>query len=211
MRKLAWGTVLALLLLFPISLYGQVNLGFKGGMSLSTIGGADVDDVDYRTGFGVGAFLEFPVSDVVSIQPELLYMKRGAEETEAGITVTFAVDYVEIPVLLRLNFPVEGSIAPYFLVGPSIGFKSGCEMRLEDDEFGLGVDCEEVDVEIKTIDFAGVVGAGLSFEAGPGNVTVGARYNYGFISLDDSDAEEDIKGRAFSFLAGYSFPVGGRS
>lgn len=210
MRKLAsLGTVLAFLLLFPISLYGQVNLGFKGGMSLATMGGADVGDTGYKAGLGVGAFLEFQVSDVVSIQPELFYMQRGAEDTEGGATYTMAVDYVEIPVLLRLNVPVEGSVAPYFLVGPSIGFKSGCELRYEEDGVEVRVDCEEAEAEIKSIDFGGVVGAGLSFEAGPGNVTVGARYNYGFISLDDSDAEEDVKGRAFSFLAGYSFPVGG--
>lgn len=185
MRKLAsLGTVLAFLLLFPISLYGQVNLGFKGGMSLATIGGADAgDDTGYKTGFGVGAFLEFPVNDVVSIQPELLYMQRGAEETEGGATYTIAVDYVEIPVLLRLNVPVEGSVAPYFLVGPSISFKSGCELRYEEDGVEVRLECEEAEVEIKSIDFAGVVGAGLSFEAGPGNVTVGARYNYGFIRL----------------------------
>jgi len=212
MRKLAsLATACAVLFLSPLSLSGQISLGFQGGLSLATVGGSDLDDLDpsYRKGFGLGAFLELPVGEVLSIQPEFLYLQKGMQESEQGVDVTFAIDYVEIPVLLRINVPVEGNIAPYFLVGPAVAFKAGCEIRGEDQGVEVTVDCDEAEVEIKSMDLGGVVGVGLSFGAGPGNFHVGARYNYGLTILDDSGEDDDVKSRAFSFLAGYSFPVGG--
>ena len=212
MRKLAFlAPCCAVLLFTPCSLSGQISLGFQGGLSLATVGGSDLDlfDPGYRKGFGLGAFLELPVGDVLSIQPEILYLQKGFHESEQGVDVTFALDYVEIPVLLRINVPVEGTVAPYFLVGPALGFKAGCEVTGEEGGVEVKVDCDEAEAEIKSLDFGGVVGGGISFEAGPGNIHVGARYNYGLTSLDDSGEDEDVKNRAFSFLAGYSFPVGG--
>jgi hypothetical protein len=201
----------AVLVFSPSSLSGQKSLGFQGGLSLATLGGSDLDDTDigYRKGFGLGAFLELPVSDMLSLQPEFLYLQKGGSDTEDGVDVTIAVNYVEIPVLLRINVPVEGTVAPYFLVGPAIGFKAGCELTGEEGGVGVNLDCDEAGIEIKSMDLGAIIGGGLAFAAGPGNVHVGARYNYGLTSLDDSGDSDDIKSRAFSFLAGYSFPVGG--
>jgi len=197
--------------LFSSPLSGQISLGFQGGLSLATVGGSDLDDLDagYRKGIGLGVFLELPVSDLLSIQPEILYLQKGTQESEQDVDYTFALDYVEIPVLLRINIPVEGTVAPYFLVGPALGFKAGCEVSGEDDEVELNVDCDEAEIEIKSLDLGAVIGAGLSFEAGPGDFHLGARYNYGLTILDDSGEDDDIKSRAFSFLVGYSFPMGG--
>ena len=157
----------------------------------------------------MGAFLQVPISDLVSIQPEVLYLQKGASETEQGVDVTIAIDYVEIPVFLRINVPVEGTVAPYFLVGPALGFKAGCELRGEEGGVEVKLDCDEAEAEIKSLDLGGVVGAGLSFAAGPGNVHIGARYNLGLTRLDDSGDDEDVTSRAFAFLAGDSCPIGG--
>jgi len=201
----------AVLFLIPLSVSGQTSLGFQGGLSLATLGGSDVGDMDpgYKTGFGLGAFLELPVSDVLSIQPELLYLQKGAEGSEQGVNITVAISYVELPVLLRINVPVEGNVAPYFVVGPAISFKAGCEVTGEGGGVEVKIDCDEAEAETKSVDFGGVVGAGLSFGAGPGNIHVGARFNYGLTTVDDSEYDEDVNNQAFSLLAGYSFPIGG--
>jgi hypothetical protein len=212
MRKLAVLAIgCALLLLSPPSLSGQKTLGFHGGLSLATIGGSDAEvmDAGYRNGFGLGAFLKVAINDRLSFQPELLYLQKGASATEEDVDITFAVDFVEIPVLLRIDVPTDGSIAPYFLIGPAIGFRVGCEISAEGDGLEINVDCDEAEATIKSVDFGGVAGAGLSIAAGSGNIHFGARYNFGLMSLDDSDFEDDLKSRAFSILAGYSFPLGG--
>ena len=210
MKKLAFLAICSAFL-FSSPLSGQTTLGFQGGLSLATIGGSDADYMDpgYRTGIGLGAFLNLPVTELLSIQPEFFYLQKGFQTTEQGVEITFAVDYVEIPVLLRIDVPVEGTIAPYFLVGPALGFKASCEVTGSDAGVEVSLDCDEAEVELKALDLGAVVGAGLSFEAGPGDFQIQARYNYGFMSVDDSEYEDDIKSRAFSFLVGYSFLMGG--
>jgi len=42
-------------------------------------------------------------------------------------------DYAEIPVLLRLEIPTQGTVTPAFLVGPVVGFNTSAFM------LGLGV------------------------------------------------------------------------
>ena len=192
----------------PISLSCQISLGFQGELTRATIVGPDVD-YDYRKGWGLGAFLHLPVSDMLSVQPEILYLQKGAYSSVPFGDLLIALDYVEIPVLLRISVSVEGTVAPYFLVGPALGFKAGCEITTELNGDEGKMDCDETGFEVKSMDFGGVVGTGLSIGAGPGSIHLGARYNHGFTSLDDSEEDWDLGSRAFSFLAGYSFPIGG--
>ena len=40
-------------------------------------------------------------------------------------------------------------------------------------------------------------------------ITFDVLYNFGFTTLDDSDSPDDVMNRAWSFLVGLAFPVGG--
>ena len=160
-------------------------------------------------GFGAGAFLNFSLSDILSVQPEVNFMQKGVTETEEGYNVNIKLDYVEIPVLLRFNIPMEGSISPYLMLGPSIAFKAGCTIGSGDSGTTVDVDCEEAELEVSSMDFGGVLAAGLGFDAGPGQVFVGARYYAGFMTVDDSGQDADVKNKGFFFSGGYSFPIGG--
>ena len=207
------GTITAVLFLFlllPPSASGQVALGFQGGPTLATIGGSDAgDDFGYRAGIAIGALLDIPVSGILSIQPEVSFFQKGAESTEEGVDVKFKLDYIEVPLFLKINVPTEGTNTPFLMVGPAVGFKVGCSISGEDGGVSVDLDCDEAEIELSSIDFGGVVGAGVGFELGPGQFLLSARYSIGFMTIDDSSDEDDIKNRAFSFLAGYSFPLGG--
>jgi len=146
---------------------------------------------------------------MLSIQPELLYVQKGATDDDEGVDVTLKLNYIEVPLLLKIKIPTEGNVSPYFLVGPAIGFKAGCKISGESDGASVDLDCDEDNIEFKSIDLGGVVGAGVGFPVGSGQAVLGARYNLGLIRVDDYDDDEPVKNRAFSFLAGYSFPVGG--
>ena len=56
------------------------NFGFKGGYNYSSLNGEVANDSSLkgRSGFYVGALLELPLGDVISLQPELVYSRQGA-------------------------------------------------------------------------------------------------------------------------------------
>src|SRR5512134_3546851 len=129
MNRTSFGAVLALVLAFfavPAAHAGMA-FGVKGGVSLSHVN-ADLFDTDNRTGFVGGVYGTFDLSPMFGVQPELLYVRKGAELFTTDVTIggiTFGsvgtrldVDYIEIPVLLRLSAPSPGPIDLRLLAGP---------------------------------------------------------------------------------------------
>jgi hypothetical protein len=78
--------------------------GFKGGLNFSNLYTDNVDDNNVLTGFNAGLYAKFPITNSVSIQPEISYTTKGAElsynNAFANGTATFKTNYIEVPVLL---------------------------------------------------------------------------------------------------------------
>lgn len=216
MRKLSVIVVGYVVLLFsPSGLPAQQTLGFESGLSLAKISvtGSELggDEHGYREGISLGVFLEVPVTDFISIQPEVFYVQKGTGLSGDGFESTYAWDFVEIPVLLRFNIPKEGGVVPYFLVGPALGLRTTCKVEGEGHGAGISTDCDESNVEIKSRDFGVVLGGGLSVRAGPGSIIFGGRYNYGLTNIDPGadGTSREVNHRAFSFRIGYGISLGG--
>jgi len=190
MKRLA----IVLVLLFATSVFAQgLAFGVKGGINYATLSGDDVVDASYKLGFAAGAVAAFDVMDMLVIQGEVLYSMKGAEY-EGDISTDLT--YIEIPVLIKYTIPMEGMIAPNLFIGPSLGIL-------------LSAESNDVDIKdaTKTTDFGIVFGAGADFDLGTGKVTVDARYNYGFSSIDDTAAELDVKNGGISVMVGYLFGI----
>ena len=196
--------------LLPSPTSGQMTAGFEFGLNFASLHGDDVsDDLDGRTGIVLGAFLEKPLSDLLSFQPGLRYAQKGASDSGDGFDVTLKIDYIEVPLLLKVNVPTAGQASPHFVVGPVLGFNSGCKISGDEGSVSVEMDCEEDDIDPSSFEFSGIVGAGVSFPAGPGEVTFGARYQLGLSNVNDTEGDEEAKHRAFSIMAAFGFPVGG--
>jgi hypothetical protein len=208
-----FGIVTALLFIFILSpppASSQVSLGFQAGLSMAKFGGKDLGgDASYRMGFGGGALLKVPLSDVLSVQPELSFMQKGAEEETSDYDANIKLNYLEIPVLLRFDVPTDGTIDPFFMLGPSMAIKVGCKIGGESGGTSVEVDCDEAGLEVTSVDFGGMLAAGIGIDAGPGQMFVQGRYYAAFTGLDSSDQDADEKNRGWFFSGGYSFPIGG--
>ena len=68
----------ALVLCFTVNAQG-VDLGLKAGMNLSTFSGDDTDDLSSKIGIHIGAVANIAISEVFSVQPEVVYSAQGAE------------------------------------------------------------------------------------------------------------------------------------
>ena len=199
----------ALLLAVAAPAFAQPVLTLKGGVNIATLSGDDVEDLESRTGLNVGASLLLPFTDVVGLEIGAAYSQKGAEEEELGVTGSFEFDYLEFPVLLRFGIPTESALSAHFLVGGALAFETGCQVSLTEGGASFSGDCEEADIETKSMDFGLVGGAGLDIELTESiTLVLDALYNLGLTNLDDSADPDDVKSRAFTLQAGLGFPLG---
>jgi hypothetical protein len=184
---------------------GLESAGAKAGVNFARIDANDpaFDDLGTKIGLVAGAFVEFGVNDVFSVQPEVLYSQKGAKGTvmfDEAVDVTITTDYVEIPILMKFTLG-GGRVRPFVFTGPVPAMNIGAKVKLE----ALGEALEEdLSEDVKTADFGWVFGGG--FEAG--GFSVDARYTLGLTNFNEptfDDADDDIKNHAFSVLVGFGW------
>jgi hypothetical protein len=208
--------VLALMFLLPnSSLASGIKGGLKIGVSSAKLHGDDVGDLEdllgedlkSRIGFSVGGFITFNISEMFAIQPEVLYTMKGLryEEEIFGETlkVWMKLDYLEIPVLVKIIFPSPGGVNPYLFAGPAVAIKVSGKVKAE-----FAGESDEEDIEdMKSTDFGLVIGAGVDFgfgALGKGTLSVDIRYSLGLSTISDFEGD-DVKNGAFSLMVGFSF------
>ena len=138
MRKIA---LLIALTIFGLTQANAQNFGFKGGYNYSSFNGDVAKDNTLKglSGFYVGALLELPLGDVLSIQPEVIYSRQGAAWEQKNILGEFKkdlkLDYLNIPVMAKVNLGplfLQGGVQFGFLVGkPEVSYTRGAQSETE--------------------------------------------------------------------------------
>lgn len=197
--------------------YGQgVTVGGKIGLAMATLGG-DIEDalgsIDTKTGFAVGGFASFGLSPLVEIQPEVLFVQKGGKQEADGVEGKFKLNYVEIPVLAKLNVPLASAtpIKPHIYAGPSVALELSCDVEAEAGGVSAELACDDssVGIETKSLDFGLVFGGGVGFGLGPGTLSVDGRYVLGMTNINDiPDDPTDAKNRTIEIMAGYGIRLG---
>jgi hypothetical protein len=172
---------------------GAVSFGAKAGVNFATITGDETSGVDARTSFHVGGVVEIPVSDVFSVQPELLYSSQGAKYKEEDIDVELKLDYLNLPIMAKFYVGEGFSLE----AGPQIGIMLSSKFEVE----GISA---EIDEATKDIDFGLNFGLGYKMATG---LTLGARYNLGLTNFWDSEGSESVdnKNGVIQISIGYFF------
>ena len=209
MKKRTTILIMLAALLFMTNGVAQMQIGPKAGLNMANLGGDDSDflgeTLDSRTGFNFGIFFMYQFSNMFAIQPEVYYSMKGATLNIMDVDLTISFDYIEVPVLLKLVIPVEGSnIRPSIFAGPAIGFNTTAKLKGEADGDSAEEDIKE---NVKSTDFGLVFGGGLGFMIGKNELGVDIRYILGLSSIDDSSDEIDLKNTAFSFNVYFGFSL----
>lgn len=176
------------------NVFAQARAGIKGGLNVSNLYIDDLDDENARYGFNIGVFGQVLSSETFAIQPELLFSTKGSKALYDGIidqTVKYNLNYLDLPVLavFKLGESAEIHIGPYasYLLGANVSYSG--DIANGDDEIDKD--------HLKSFDYGLAGGFGLNF----GTVQVGARYNYGFVKIADSDAAELFLGDSKNSVA----------
>ena len=181
--------------------------GVLGGATFSTLGGPDAAPFNFknRASFAFGGFAQLGVSRNFAIEPQLLYIRKGAKASNANVTFAARIGYLEVPVLLTARFPSgkPGGVSPFFQAGPAVGFKLDCKILGTNGTISISSNCQDLDPDpalIKSTDLSLVFGAGVDF----GRARVTARYELGLSKIDDSSNASDVKNRSIVVLVGWT-------
>ncbi len=202
------------------------DLEFVGGFNVSRLTGdtgADITgfvedlgtgEIDAnvdgsKIGLTGGVLVTVGLNNSFGIQSGLMWSRKGGDgEVSATLgslnltgDLTITLDYVEIPILGVLSFPVGETVDIRAMAGPVLSFNSKAEIEVADVTTDIGDFVKSVDIGI-------LVGGGLVIPLTSVDFIVDARYTFGLSSVDDTSADLDLKNGSFTILAGIGIPLG---
>jgi hypothetical protein len=175
-----------------------------------------------RIGVQGGLWMNKPINNRLSFQPEVHYTQKGVRYEQEGTNggeffdaeLRLSLSYLEVQLLLNVNLSSESasSVRPFLLAGPAFALKTDCSIGISADGLNINVPCEgselgdetTSDVGVKSFDLGAMLGGGLGFRIGSREATIGLRYTQGLISIA-KEAEGSVKNNNFSVLFGISF------
>lgn len=201
-------TLLFVLSIFSIMSYAQMQAGLKAGLNLANLSGDDIENTDAKTSFAFGGFFCYQFSPMFAVQPEIYYSMKGAtQKIDAGggtVDVTYSLDYIEIPLLIKFIIPIQGSgVKPAIFVGPHLGINTTAKVKAEYQGQSQEEDLEDV----KSTEFGLQFGGGVGFPVGKGELGFDIRYILGLSTIDDSADDADVKNSVINFNLYYAFSL----
>lgn len=176
---------------------GITAKGIKGGINIATLTGDDVEDAESKIGFVFGGFVSYEVNDAFCIQPEVLFTMKGTKMSGQGYEVSQNLNYIEIPILAKLNIAMDGNAQPNLFFGPAVGLNLSATYKIESD---YGDDDGDIE-DVAPMDIGIIFGGGVEF----GNILIDARYDMGLTSIDDSSENFKVKNSVISIMLGMLF------
>lgn len=227
-------TVKAMLVLiafaFSISATSQITYGPRLGLNLANQSG-DVENNKMLIGFNIGAAANYAFSDLMSVELEVLYDKKGAKYEWEGIggesnSAPLSLGYINIPILAVATF---GSGTKFFAeAGPTIGILTSVKYDGKSEYESLVYDpsnpwmpptTETVKYKewYKGTDVGLALGAGAGLPVGGNTVKVNLRYNFSLATIhaepenSSGEDQEKIKNSVISINVAYMLKCGGKS
>jgi len=137
------------------------------------------------------------VKDIFSVELDALFAQKGTKftATERGFTDTgkIKLNYVDIPVLGRINLSGSGPVGVHLLVGPSFNFKVSEKFDPEDQG--------STEDQFEKMETAVVIGGGVHVS----RFRVDLRYGVGLSNIVKDKASDGLftgKNKVFSILVG---------
>jgi len=191
--------------------FGIFQVGAEGGVTISNFVGDDANDAKNRTGgYGGLTFILQPNKSAVGFQTGALYVQKGAKLDDDGVAGSLKIDYLEVPVLLRVGVPLSAGFAPTLLVGGSLAWRVRCRVEVSGGGINASADCNDSDdfgADLGVKRFDGGLSGGVEFPITMGGRYIfvpSVRYTRGLTKISDIDGT-DVKNSSIQIGLGIRF------
>lgn len=171
------------------------KFGIKAGGNLSSVTGSDSKS---KFGFYAGAFVNIPISEAFSIQPEVIYSQQGTKAKDKYYFVVIAetdrkqiLNYINVPVMVQYNATSKF----YLEAGPEFGFLISA--KAEENFLGKSFSRDNKS-SLNTFNFG--LGLGLGYKLMP-KLGINARYIAGLTEI----AKEGDSSKNTNFQLGVNY------
>lgn len=193
-------TLTLLLTCVPAAAAGAGGPGVAVELTRTTFNGPDWS---WGTGFGVGGFATFGMFKSFSLQPEILYVRkvsdRSLSDGTATIRTAVAIEYVEMPLLMRYVPMAERHVRPVFYGGVFVAFRTRARARSEIGDASVE---EDMTADVRESDAGLVAGVGVEWQRGRLTWTGDLRYVHGLQTVSAQAGVTDWKTRSIAVRAG---------
>lgn len=208
---------MVIMMITTASICGAQTYRAVAGLNVSKMHLEDAEDIysegfKWKPGLRVGALVEFPISEVFSIETGLLVSSKGFkvkdEEKFQGETYEFESKlnllYLESPINAKASFPV-GKAKIYGTFGPYMGLGLSGKVKTKQTIAGE-TETEEENIEwgaddgLKRFDFGIIAGAGLEVNA----IQIGVDFGLGLANIaQNTDAGAKITNQVLGISLAY--------
>lgn len=196
-------------------------LGIKAGYNQGQLRGQktepgfQVEKMAIST-FSAGFMINWRINRVLSLQPELLYFQKGGQY-EVNVPINLPgidikvnesryLNYLEIPLFLKISVPISHRLKSTFLLGPSMGInltarvKSKIKITVPNFQFSL-IEKKDIRKEANDFEWSFMVGGGLDLATKKGLLVFEPRF---FFGLNANHYEVLVPAAQFALLG---FPM----
>ena len=179
----------------------KIEFGVRFGLSLSDLVTSS-NTVQPRATFLIGIHANYKINSIWSIQPELLYLRKGESVRTTASTNTTKIEnrillnYIEMPILAKYKFiqDLHLEAGPYF---------SSLVAAKQEDIEGENFQSNSIKNDISSFDMGFAFGASYVTEW---NFFVGLRYTRGFIDVSENQNNfTESYHTQLQLYVGYSF------
>ncbi|HMJ47861.1 MAG TPA: porin family protein, partial [Ferruginibacter sp.] len=200
----------------------KASFGVRAGLSSASMRGDAVNNlndlIDYangmvttnsRTGFFAGGFATIPIGGGISIEPGVYYTQKGyelkgslnlkgVEFLNANATAKLQTNYIDIPLLLKVDL---GGFQLF--AGPQVSYLSNADLVMKAGVLGFNLLNKTMDVTEKFNRWDAAVTGGIGYKFSNG-MSITASYDHG-LSKVDANSNVNSYNKSFKVGLGISF------
>ena len=196
----------ALLIILVFKSFGQIDLGVKGGINVSTQSelGNIYNNDNLIVGLNIGGIVRYHVNDWLALKCDFGYSQKGKKyhspfENSANIVMD-RFNYITVPLKAEIStgerVGLDKGQKLFFAAGPYYGFLINAERKDNSTNISLKETTENYDYGLS-------FDLGFQFPVKGHSITAGINYEMGLSDIAAYD--NDLRNKTVSFNVGFIF------